>query len=191
MSPSFIKRVLYSSIIKKTNVVLLSLFYNREFLCGKFFDEQRYGFVWAWRGVFRSFRNKRRGIHWPISKYCRLPVGKNISFDPSSINVFQQPNCYFQNYEGRIIIGRDVYIAQNVGLITQNHDPQNPDAHLCAEDIVIGDHCWIGMNAVILPGVVLGPYTTVGAGSIVTHSFDGHCIIAGNPARVIRTFDVT
>jgi acetyltransferase-like isoleucine patch superfamily enzyme len=38
----------------------------------------------------------------------------------------------------------------------------------------------------ILPGVTLGDYTIVGAGSIVTKSFkDGYCVVAGNPARVI------
>ncbi|MCK9571130.1 hypothetical protein M0R72_19430 [Candidatus Pacearchaeota archaeon] len=43
------------------------------------------------------------------------------------------------------------------------------------------------MNAVILPGVRLGPHTVVGAGAIVTHSYPGgHCVIAGNPAKVIR-----
>ena len=46
------------------------------------------------------------------------------------------------------------------------------------------------MNSVILPGVVLGDHTVVGAGSIVTKSFeDGYCVIAGNPAKVIRTLD--
>ena len=43
-----------------------------------------------------------------------------------------------------------------------------------------------GMNAVVLPGVKLGNGTIVGAGSIVTHSFEGHCIIAGNPARLLK-----
>ena len=85
-------------------------------------------------------------------------------------------------------MGKDVWIAQNVGLITENHDPKNPENHLEPKNIVIGDRCWIGMNAVILPGVILGNNTTVGAGSIVTHSFpNGNCVIAGNPARLIRT----
>ena len=45
------------------------------------------------------------------------------------------------------------------------------------------------MNAVILPGVELGPKTIVGAGSVVTHSFlQGDCVIAGSPASVIRSF---
>lgn len=43
------------------------------------------------------------------------------------------------------------------------------------------------MNAVILPGVKLGDHTVVGAGSVVTKSFEeGYCVVAGNPGRQIR-----
>ena len=53
--------------------------------------------------------------------------------------------------------------------------------------IIIGQGCWIGMNSVILPGVVLGEKTIVGAGSVVTKSFlEGYCVIAGNPAKKIK-----
>jgi acetyltransferase-like isoleucine patch superfamily enzyme len=46
------------------------------------------------------------------------------------------------------------------------------------------------MNSVILPGVELGDFTVVGAGSVVTKSFkDGYCVIAGNPAKVIRLLE--
>ena len=105
------------------------------------------------------------------------------------MNVFQQPGCFFQNYEETITIGKNVHIAANVGVITQNHDPENPEKHLPGKPVTIGDGCWIGMNAVILPGVTLGPYTTVGAGAVVTKSFpEGHCVVAGNPAKVIKKF---
>lgn len=64
--------------------------------------------------------------------------GTNLEFDPSSLNVFQQPRCYFQNNEAKIIMGKDVHIAGNVGLITKNHDPSNPDNHLPGKSIIIG-----------------------------------------------------
>jgi acetyltransferase-like isoleucine patch superfamily enzyme len=111
----------------------------------------------------------------------------NISFHPDDLNNFQSPGTYIQNFKGKITIGYGSYIAPNVGIITANHDPQNLDAHLAGKDVVLGERCWIGMNAVLLPGVALGGRTIVGAGSVVTKSFpDGNCVIAGNPARLIR-----
>ena len=185
-----IRKFVHTSFFSKTNRFFLSIFYDRKFLRGKHFDDSRFGFVWAWRGIFRSFKMRRRGIRFPISKLTRLSNGRNLIVDNSSLNVFQQPGCFFQNNEATITIGKDVHIAANVGIITQNHNPENPNEHLPAKPVSIGDNCWIGMNAVVLPGVQLGPYTTVGAGSVVTHSFEeGHCIIAGNPARIIKKFD--
>lgn len=74
-----------------------------------------------------------------------------------------------------------------MGLITANHIPGDLEKMTDPEPITIGEGCWIGMNAVVLPGVTLGPNTTVGAGAVVTKSFPGgHCVIAGNPARLVR-----
>lgn len=184
-----VKKIIHSKFFSSVNRAILSLFYKKEFLHGKYFDESRFGFVWCWRGIGRSFKMRSRGIRFPVGKNTRISNGRNLKFDVSSLNIFQQPGCFYQNYEAMIKIGKDVHIAGNVGIITQNHNPQNPDEHLPAKPVTIGNHCWIGMNAVILPGVVLGDYTTVGAGSVVTHSFDGHCVIGGNPARVIKTFE--
>lgn len=53
----------------------------------------------------------------------------------------------------------------------------------------IGDHVFIGMNAVILMGTTLGDHCVVGAGSVVKGTFPAGSIIAGNPAKVIGTVD--
>ncbi|MGF6348662.1 DapH/DapD/GlmU-related protein [Variovorax sp. W2I14] len=61
------------------------------------------------------------------------------------------------------------------------------DKHEEGEDIVIGEHCWIGMNVVVLPGVVLGPKTIVAAGAVVTKSFpEGNSVIGGVPAKLLK-----
>jgi acetyltransferase-like isoleucine patch superfamily enzyme len=99
------------------------------------------------------------------------------------------PHCYINGQNG-IEIGDDCNLGPGVGLISANHDFINNSAFQPAPPIRLGARCWIGMNAVILPGVVLGENTIVGAGAVVTRSFpDGWCVIAGNPARVIRQLD--
>ena len=130
---------------------------------------------------------QNRKIPWPINPNTIISNPNNIEFDVNNINIFQTPGCYFQNHSAKIIIGKDCYIAPNVGIITANHDFSDLSKHSEGKNVVIGNKCWIGMNAVILPGVTLGDQTVVGAGSVVTHYFrEGHCIIAGNPAKVIK-----
>ena len=52
--------------------------------------------------------------------------------------------------------------------------------------VVIEDEVWIGSKAVILPGVHIGHRAVIGAGSIVTNDVPPYCVVAGNPARIIR-----
>lgn len=123
---------------------------------------------------------------WPVDPRTSIVHASNIEFDYDDLNIFQSPGCYFQAH-GKIVIGKGTWIAPNVGLITSNHDLKDLNLHYPPKDIIIGENCWIGMNSMVLPGVHLGSHTVVGAGSVVTHSFpEGDCVIAGNPARVIR-----
>ena len=53
--------------------------------------------------------------------------------------------------------------------------------------VSIGDHCWIGTNAVVLKGVRIGPGTVVAASSVVASDLPPFTLAAGNPARVVRS----
>lgn len=99
-------------------------------------------------------------------------------------------NCYWQAIEPIIFKGKFL-VAQNVAFISQNHDLYDISAHRKSDrPIIIGDNCLISINCVILPGVELGDNTIVAAGSIVNRSFpEGNCIIAGSPAKVVKTLD--
>lgn len=169
----------------------VGLFYDRRYLRGRWFDDAIKGWRWCWRDCFmQKIIGYNRHVPYPVSHLNKLGDPALIAFDVNDLNNFQNMGCYFQAYHAEIRIGSGTCIAPNVGIITENHDPANVQQHLPARPVIIGRGCWIGMNAVILPGVTLGDGTVVGAGSVVTSSFpEGHCVIAGNPARAIRKIE--
>ncbi len=62
--------------------------------------------------------------------------------------------------------------------------------HVACCPVVIEDDAWIGLHAIILKGVTIGARSIVGAGAVVTRDVPPDCIVAGNPARVIRRLDL-
>ncbi|HJC35183.1 MAG TPA: acyltransferase [Candidatus Mediterraneibacter faecipullorum] len=58
-----------------------------------------------------------------------------------------------------------------------------------SKEIKIGKNCFIGCNSIILKGTVLGNGCVVGAGAVVCGKYEDNCVIAGNPARVIKRLD--
>lgn len=149
---------------------------------------------WGWQWVTHGFFFQRilginSSVPWPCSSRVMITNPSNIIFDIDDLNNFQTGGNYFQSF-GKIHIGKGSFIAPNVGIITQNHDLSNPQNRDEAKDVIIGEKCWIGMNSIILPGVVIGDHTIVGAGAVVTKSFpEGYCVIAGNPAKLIKSIN--
>lgn len=166
------------------------LFYDDKYLCGKWFPKDHYGLGWQ-KCIHFWYHQKIRKINghvpWPVPTSMMIGDPNNIEFNCDDIANFWSVGCYFQAIGAKIRIGKGTIIAPGVGVITSNHDVFNLAEHAEGKDVVIGENCWIGMNAVILPGVVLGDRTIVGAGAVVTKSFpQGNCIIVGNPARLLR-----
>lgn len=60
------------------------------------------------------------------------------------------------------------------------------EAYVSKGDTVIGDGVWIGMRAMIMPGVKIGEGAVVAANSVVTKDVEPYCIVGGNPAVVIK-----
>ena len=130
------------------------------------------------------------GVKWAIHHTStihnpeRIERGKDV-FPGDS------PGVYINATNG-IKIGDYTNIGPSVGLVSTNHDPIDNGTHIQVSPIEIGKFCWLGMGAIVLPGVVLGDFTVVGAGAIVTKSFpDGYCVLAGNPAGIIKYLNKT
>lgn len=176
--------------------LLLCFGYDKKYIKGKWFYGRFHGiFSQGWEWLCKDFYgcrflNVNRECRFPVSPFIRVIAPENIVFDSDDINNFQSFGCYFQALDG-IEIGRGSYIGPNVGLISENHSVSNPDERGRGGGVRLGKNCWIGMNSVILPGVVLGDHTVVGAGSVVTKSFpEGFCVIVGNPAKKIKTINI-
>lgn len=112
-----------------------------------------------------------------------------ILADPVRIgnNVVIMYNCLMMS-RGGITIEDDAMIAANVSLISNNHDPYDRQVLLC-KPVHIKKGAWIGANAVILPGVTVGEQAIVAAGSVVTKDVPDYAVVAGNPAKQIKTLD--
>lgn len=144
----------------------------------------RFGILWR---VGRLFGINRQ-VPWPVHFTSTVRASQNVKLGKGTFPG-DSPHCYIQALNG-IEIGDYTNLGPGVGLISANHDPVDNNRWLKGPPIIFGKHCWIGMNAVILPGVELGDGTVVGAGAVVTKSFpQGYCLLAGNPARVIRQLE--
>lgn len=99
------------------------------------------------------------------------------------------------NAAASVRIGKNVLIASNV-LITDSDHVVEPEGipvtrsqKLVTSPVVVEDNCWIGQNAVILKGVVIGHDSIVGANSVVTRSVPPLSVVGGSPARIIGAVD--
>lgn len=89
---------------------------------------------------------------------------------------------------GGLRIGNRVLIAAHVTITTREHPVELPRWSVTSDaPITIEDDVWIGAGAVVLPGVTIGRGAVVAAGAVVTASVEPYTVVAGVPARAIRS----
>ncbi len=108
----------------------------------------------------------------------RLVIGKNV---------YINTNCLAMA-RGGITIEDDAMLAANVSIISNNHDQYDRQVLLC-KPVLIQKGAWIGANVTILPGVSVGKYAIVGAGSVVTKDVPDYGVVVGSPAKVVKMLD--
>jgi acetyltransferase-like isoleucine patch superfamily enzyme len=85
-----------------------------------------------------------------------------------------------KTYPQGIHIGPESYCASGCLILTHDY------ARGIHTDTRIGSCCFVGANAIVMPGVIIGDGAIVGAGAVVTQGVPAGCIVAGNPARIVR-----
>ena len=92
-----------------------------------------------------------------------------------------------------VVIGDDVFAGPYVYITDQNHGYADPDVPIGRQEplnraVCIGAGSWLGAGVIVLPGARIGRHVVVAAGSVVRGVVPDHCVVAGVPARVVRTY---
>lgn len=120
---------------------------------------------------------------WIEDNTCVITIGDN-----TFIGHHTHLACTEDNHT--IYVGRDSLISSYVQIRTGDSHPildMDGNRINVAADVCVGEHCWLGQGSKILKGTRLDHDTVVATGAIVHGTFDANSIIAGVPARTIRT----
>jgi acetyltransferase-like isoleucine patch superfamily enzyme len=140
----------------------------------------------------RKFAHFGNGADFRPGAYAvvcsKISIGARVVVRPGSM-LFADPRPGGSG----IAIEDDVMLGSGVHIYTLNHrfsDRSMPiieQGHSPSRQVTLRRGCWIGANAILLPGVEIGANAVVAAGSVVTRSVAPHVLVAGNPGRVVRS----
>ena len=159
------------------------------------------------RSVIKPFPRRISGARYiQIGDDCFFGDGLVLIATEEHAGVRHQPSCIFGDRcvfgsdaviscTNSITIGNGVLTSSRVFIGDSYHGYEDPTRAILDQPmggeapVRIGDGCFIGIGAAIMPGVTLGKNCFVGANAVVTKSFDDYSVVAGVPARLIRRYD--
>ena len=133
--------------------------------------------------IGKNCRVSRAGTFWLEDHHCEVRIGQNTTMVEVSISLAES--------HSKALIGEGCMFASDIEIRTSDAhsviDTASGERINLAEDVTIGNHVWIASHSIILKGVNIGENSVVAAGAVVTNSCPPGSILAGNPARVIKT----
>lgn len=134
------------------------------------------------RIIFKENCIYRRGNIAIWDSEGELIIGQDTTIEGASFSI-NEPGS-------KITVGRDCMFSNGIRILVGDlHsilDLHTKKRINYSKDIVIGEHVWISASAIILKGVTIGDSAIVGAGAVVTKNVESNCIVAGNPAQLIK-----
>ena len=184
-----LKAIVHRLIIPKGEAkprLWVKLFVNRWFhTYGKNCKVRRYT-----RMDLLPFNNFELGSNSTIENFCTINNGVG-EVHIGNYTLIGMGNVVI----GPVSIGNNVILAQNIVISGLNHEYQDVtkpihEQPVTTAKITIEDECWIGANAVVTSGVTIGKHSVIAAGSVVTKDIPPFSVAVGNPARVIKQYNI-
>lgn len=139
--------------------------------------------------ISSTINNVKIGDSCKISKNCSI-YGSKKELLIIGNDCYIGMNTIINGFSSQVTIGNNVSIAQNVNIMSDSGPNMSEILQkkypIEKKEIKIGNHCWIGAGAILLPGTILADYSIVGANSIVKGIFPKGAVIAGSLAKIIK-----
>ncbi len=163
----------------------------------------------AYANLWMLTHGYKTGLITSEGKFPLLVSGGKIQIGKLGLNGFIAPVQIGAVKKGSLKVGRNVFINQGASVVSHleitigdnvkigdfvaiydsDFHPIEPSKELTLAPVHIKEGAWIGRSAIILPGVTVGANSVVAAGSVVTKSVPPATLVAGVPARFVRTLD--
>lgn len=146
-----------------------------------------------------SFNIGQRRIRGCLTRGIIASMGKNVNIEKGArfadnICIGNDSGIGINSFIGSgTKIGDHVMMGPDCLIYTSQHEhsatdiPMDSQGMTAVSPVIIGDDVWIGARVIIMPGVKIGNGVIIGAGSVVTKDVPDYVVVAGAPARIVKT----